>query len=333
MKTVVSAVSALALVFAFVACNPDDGYKDEFIVTGDAIDVTDRCATLTGYVSLPYELRDAEVGIMYDKNTSFENGKKISASWLYGKFTVVAIGLDPGTTYYFKAYVQGRMAVEGAVKSFSTKESTSPDGAVDLEIVMTRDDGTTYKLYWAISNLSESGLCADPEDYGDHFAWGETEPKADYSWETYKWCNGSMTTLTKYNSSSGCGTVDNKTVLDPEDDAAHVKLGGKWRMPTDAEWTALRTQCTLSGTIRNGVDGLLVSASNGNSIFLPSAGTRYNNGIIEVGSSGCYWSSSLNASYYVGHPYEALGIMSTYWGMARYCGSRWPGNLIRPVTE
>ena len=51
-----------------------------------------------------------------------------------------------------------------------------PGGVVDMGIIMTREDGTTYKLYWAKSNLCESGLCANPEDYGDYYAWGETEP-------------------------------------------------------------------------------------------------------------------------------------------------------------
>ncbi len=49
-----------------------------------------------------------------------------------------------------------------------------PEGAVDLGIVMTREDGTTYNLYWAKSNLCENGLCANTDDYGDYFAWGET---------------------------------------------------------------------------------------------------------------------------------------------------------------
>ena len=49
-----------------------------------------------------------------------------------------------------------------------------PEEAVDLGIVMTREDGTTYRLYWAKSNLSENGLCTNPEDYGDYYAWGET---------------------------------------------------------------------------------------------------------------------------------------------------------------
>ena len=56
------------------------------------------------------------------------------------------------------------------------EEVSEPEVMVDLGIVMTRKDGTTYKLYWASSNLCEDGLCKNPQDYGDYYAWGEIEP-------------------------------------------------------------------------------------------------------------------------------------------------------------
>jgi len=144
---------------------------------------------------------------------------------------------------------------------------------------------------WATCNVGAT----KPEEYGEYFAWGETEPKGDYSWSTYKWCNGSSSSLTKYNTDSSCGTVDNKTVLASEDDAAHVNWGGDWRMPTDAEWTELRTNCTWTWTTQNGVNGRLVTGPNGNSIFLPAAGVRIGTYLSDAGSCGLYWSSSLNA--------------------------------------
>ena len=158
--------------------------------------------------------------------------------------------------------------------------------AEKVDMGIKTSDGKT--LYWSTRNLCESGFVNSPEDYGDYYAWGETEPKENYSWSTYKWCNGSSSTLTKYNTNSSYGTVDNKTVLEPEDDVAHVKLGGKWRMPTDAEWTELRDNCSWTWTSQNGVNGYRVTATNGNSIFLPAA-SKYN-----AGSDGFYWSSSLN---------------------------------------
>ena len=291
---------------------------------------------------------------MYDKAQSFEGAKKLVATGLDGNnmFTVTATGLEPSTTYFFKSYIQNGMAVKyGAVKSFTTMESTIPAGAVDLGIVMTRADGTTYKLYWAQSNLSTSGLCANPEDYGDYYAWGETEPYyteghsqdspcsswrsrtnpsiTGYDWASYKWYNGSSTTLTKYNTNSSYGTVDNKTVLDSEDDVAHVKLGGKWRMPTYEEWTALRTQCTWTWTTQNGINGRLVTASNGNSIFLPAVGYRHNPFLSRAGSYGYYWSSSIDTDY----PDTACGVDFGSNSVGRNSSSRFFGQSVRPVSE
>ena len=204
-----------------------------------------------------------------------------------------------------------------------------PEGAVDM--------GTTtaegYKLYWATSNLSASGLCANPQDYGDYFAWGETEPEENYSWSTYKWCNGSSSTLTKYNTNSSYGTVDNKTVLEPEDDVAHVKLGGKWRMPTDAEWTELSTKCTWTWVTNyngSGINGRLVKATNGNSIFLPAAGFRYGTVLYDAGSNGNFWSSSLNTFY----PYFAWYVYFDSDNVSRLSSRyRFGGHSVRPVSE
>ena len=114
---------------------------------------------------------------------------------------------------------------------------------------------------WATCNVG----AVSPEDYGDYFAWGETEPKDFYAWSTYKWCNGSYDTLTKYCTDSKYGTVDNKTVLDLEDDAAHVNWGGDWRMPTKAEQDELYNNCTWEWTTQNGVNGYKVTSKiNGN---------------------------------------------------------------------
>ena len=211
-----------------------------------------------------------------------------------------------------------------------------PESAVDLGIVMTRENGSSYKLYWAKSNLSDSGLCSHQEDYGDYYAWGETETREQYFWKTYKWCNGGARNLTKYNTELSYGTVDNRTVLDPEDDVAHIKLGGKWRMPTDAEWTELRENCTWTRTTQNSVTGYKVTATNGNSIFLPGAGGWYGEILSDEGCA-LYWSSSLDTDV----PYSAWSICrgpspDYFFGsddVHRYSGLRYFGFSIRPVYE
>lgn len=179
---------------------------------------------------------------------------------------------------------------------------------------------------WATMNVGASS----PEDYGDYFAWGEIAPKHTYTWDTYKYCNGNGTTMTKYCTESSYGTVDNQTTLEMSDEAARQSWGGSWRMPTNEEMAELCTECTWTWTIQNGVMGYkVISKTNGNFIFLPAAGNRNDNSLISVGTYGCYWSSSLdtsspNCSWY-------LLFSSDYWGSMFNFGRRYSGQSIRPV--
>ena len=176
---------------------------------------------------------------------------------------------------------------------FTSCESSIEENGVgkhnDHEYV---DLGLPSGLKWATCNVGAT----TPEEYGDYFAWGEVEPKTTYNWSTYKYCAGSSHTLTKYCTQSNHGKdgfTDNKTVLDPEDDAATVNWGGAWRMPTKAEQDELRNNCTWDWTTQNGVNGYKVTGPNGNSIFLPAAGCTNAGTLIGAGSYGYYWSSSL----------------------------------------
>ena len=93
------------------------------------------------------------------------------------------------------------------------------------------DLGLPSGTQWATMNIGANA----PEEYGDYFAWGETEPKDYYDWGTYKWCMGNYNTMTKYCTISGYGYNgfnDGKTELDPEDDAATAAWGAGWRMPS-----------------------------------------------------------------------------------------------------
>ena len=196
---------------------------------------------------------------------------------------------------------------------------------------------------WASFNLGAS----KPEEYGDYYAWGEIDPyyepgfarsvntvwksgKEDgYSWSSYKWCKGSQTTMTKYcsNSSFGLdGFVDGKITLDPEDDAAHMNLGGNWRMPTREEWIELfswESGTSVGYTSLNGVGGVLVIGTNGNSIFIPYSGNR--DGTVLYPLCGYYWSSSLLSNSNYGE-YEYLQDHTKL-----IYGERFWGLSIRPV--
>ena len=175
---------------------------------------------------------------------------------------------------------------------------------------------------WATFNVGAS----KPEDYGDYFAWGETEPKETYSWATYKWCNGTQNTITKYN------TADGKTILEPADDAAQVNWGGKWRMPTKEECQELLDKCTWKEETRNGINGHIVTGPNGNSIFIPTTGYHNDDngtGVQGLGTITYLWTSSTpgNANAYdllLSHPTLADGIGSN---------TRRVGMPIRPVYD
>ena len=188
-------------------------------------------------------------------------------------------------------------------------------GAVDL--------GLSVK--WANANL---GAVA-PEGYGDYYAWGETDTKANYSWETYKWCEGSNTTLTKYNS------IDNKYILDASDDVVHVKLGGKWRMPTVSEVEELLTTRNNANykwerKSINGHEGwLLTYTVNQNSIFFPAAGYRIGYDPKYVGTLGIYWTSSLESDPVT----AAYTLYSNASEVKRGNNSRYIGQPVRPVSE
>ncbi|MBO4595539.1 MAG: Ig domain-containing protein [Bacteroidales bacterium] len=189
--------------------------------------------------------------------------------------------------------------------------------AVDLKL----------SVKWGSMNLGATSSY----DRGDYFAWGETSPKDFYWWTTYELCHGSSSTLTRYNNDSTYGTVDNKTEFkdyDYEDDAARQALGGKWRMPTDAEWTELRTKCTWTWIYQNVGYGYKVTGTNGNSIFLPAAGSLPYDGPFKVGSSGYYWSSSLHTN-----SRHAWNVFFENGYKNSSLESRCTGHSIRPVSE
>ena len=210
----------------------------------------------------------------------------------------------------------------------NNNEGGENGGIIDVNGHKAVDLGLSVK--WATCNVGANS----PEEYGGYYAWGETEEKDYYDWSTYKYCNGSENSMTKYCTDSSYGTVDNKTVLEPEDDVAHVKWGDSWRMPTIKEINELlnTNNCSWTWTTQNGVNGYVVtSKANGNTIFLPAAGYRYLDGKngYKKDLSGYYW--SLNG-------YKNFGRFFNFFdnellhhqdnGLVRY-----QGNSIRPVTE
>lgn len=191
--------------------------------------------------------------------------------------------------------------------------SSGSEEAVDL--------GLPSGLKWGSMNVGAS----KPEDYGNYYAWGETSTKSSYTWSNYKFGHSQNGSFTKYD--SGVGT-DNKSVLDPEDDAATVNLGGGWRTPTRKEWKELYEQCTWTWKTRNGVNGMQVTGPNGNSIFLP-AGGWYDSTISNRGTYGSYWTASLAGIQGMASTLDF--ISSAVENTAAY--ARCQGKTVRPVMD
>ena len=197
------------------------------------------------------------------------------------------------------------------------------------------DLGLPSGTLWATCNVGAE----NPEDYGDYFAWGETTPKENYSWDTYKWCIvvGSDTLLTKYCHYGECGYnnfTDNMTGLLPEDDAAYVNWGANWCMPDSFQIEELidSSYTKAEWVTQNGVYGCkITSKTNGSSIFLPAAGERIWTWYSGTGHDFLFLSRTYSRLWM--WPGFSCGLGgSNYWKRI-YCGEaqRCYGYSVRPV--
>lgn len=173
------------------------------------------------------------------------------------------------------------------------------DISVETEATESIDLGLSVK--WCNKNVGAERV----ELYGGLYAWGETVTKESYTWNNYKYCqDGSYHKLTKYNSTSAIGIVDNLQKLQSEDDAATANLGSEWRTPTYEEQLELKDKCVweyCDGVKKRfnetcNTPGYKVTGPNGNSIYLPMGGYYYNMRYQSLGFQGFYMSSTLDKS-------------------------------------
>ena len=293
------------------------------VTTGTASGITRTEATLSGSVSFDEIIISR--GFVYGTSGS-DLSNRIECGSGTGSFTGAITDLTLGTTYYYKAYATSSDGTfYGEVKRFSTLDSSY--GVINGHYWV--DLGLPSGTCWATCNLGTSS----PTEYGNYYAWGETTTKTTYSWSTYLWCNESYNALTKYNTNidySIYHSVDNLTTLESSDDAATSNWGTGWRMPTREEMNELLNNCNCVWTTQNGVYGEKFIGPNGNIIFLPAAGYYDDSGLINAGTKGRYWSSSLGTGY----PYYATNcyIYSDYYGEMSY-NNRSDGLTIRPVCS
>ena len=271
------------------------------------------------------------IEVSFDGDSYYEDVEEASTAEEISKRIAVVLVLDCSTSMG-DAFAPMKAAAVDFIKTMEKmevddSEPNIPDPNPNTGNHEYVDLGLSVK--WATCNVGAT----KPEEYGDYFAWGETQPKSTYDWSTYKWCRGSYDTQTKYCTNSSYGTVDNKTTLELSDDAARANWGGSWRMPTDAELTELREQCTWTWTTQNGVYGYKVTSKKSGytnkSIFLPAAGYRNDSSILGAGSYGYYWSSSLRTDY----PRSAWYVDFDSGGVYRSNGTRRYGFSVRPVCQ
>lgn len=176
--------------------------------------------------------------------------------------------------------------------------------AAPSNVIMV-DLGLPSGTCWANLNIG----APVPDEAGNYFAWGETSPKTEYSWDTYIFRqNDSHATFgyiyTKYLQNPMHGAVDSIMQLEPADDVATSIWGSNWRMPTMAEMQELIDECTWVYGAINGHNGYTITGSNGNSIFLPSAGEMFNKTLYNFNILARYWTSTLRSEPSDGYAYS-----------------------------
>lgn len=228
------------------------------------------------------------------------------------------VPLEINTKYYFAAFIETQYSnfkeksFSKIVKEFNTVAPETK--AVDLGL--------------SVNWLSQNVWAKYPEDFGGFYSWGE---KTTSTYWYYLWFDKPEPgKILKYNTQFEYGPVDNKTVLDAEDDK--VRQGNKkWRMPTKEEWLELNQKCSWEWTSLNGVNGMLVKGRNGNSIFLPAGGFKQKDEHAQENDTGYYWTSTLDEA----KPTDAwTGIVGNGYGDASILGRlRSRGHLLRGVED
>lgn len=269
----------------------------------DAVYTLTKAAEAGDLITLPVHKRTAEDGIL----TITTSGEDLDPGFASKKLGLsAALSISDGAS----------LAVTSGYFPLWPKNEYMGHGYVDLGL----ESGNKF----ADTNLGAE----NPWEPGNFYAWGETGPKKNYSWATYKWCNGTEESITKYNKADGCRSFADDNY---GDDAARQEWGGEWRTPTEEDWNELLDESKFkwTWTSREGRYGYEVTSRKpgyaGRSIFLPVTGTMAGTELQDNGS-GYYWASTLHSAY----PYaKTLYIYSSQRSAG--AGLRSSGKVIRPV--
>lgn len=192
------------------------------------------------------------------------------------------------------------------------------------------DLGLPSGLKWASCNIGAE----KSEDYGDYLAWGETQPKRDYSESKYEYCVWVPAEFDEDGFQIRNGYYEyidlGDDISGTDYDAAHVRWGGSWRMPTKSEFQELKDNCTWTWIVKGSTNGYKITGSNNNWIFLPACGGRQgSNSYYNTNHGGEYWTSTLVPS----EESKAYFVEFFTWSIYLDKRNRFEGIRIRPVTE
>ena len=285
---------ALILCLTFVTCKKDIE-PDMPKVTISKTDASANNVVISGTYEYSMEVTSFEILYSDNENMTLAQSNKITPEG--NDFNITIEDLNPNTTYYYCFLFTSKYnSAETEKQNFKTLEEV-PENPEDPEIPEDPevpedpetingyayvDLGLPSGLKWATCNVGAN----DPEDYGDYFAWGETETKGDYS------STNSATFGLTLSDLQSQGYIDGNDNLTSSYDAATENWGSPWRMPATSELNELLNSCTWTWTTQNGINGYIVTGPNGNSIFLPAAGYYRRSSLQKDGELGRYWSST-----------------------------------------
>ena len=182
------------------------------------------------------------------------------------------------------------------------------------------DLGLPSKTLWAKTNIGASS----PEGFGDYFAWGETTTKSTYSWSNYQYCSGTAETV------QDLGAQISGTKYD----AARAKWGNDWQMPTYDQVNELILECDLAIKTYNGVKCMEFKGPNGNAIYFPCPGYKYDNNFVSENKVTYYWMGSKDMEGNIDSKATALYIrVGSGAKVESTTAQRRTGLPIRPVRS
>ncbi len=305
--------------------------------TANGIDHPTTPGANTSSTYFEFALKSMQVGQTFTQTVHTESTGAVS--YFSTNTTVATVNATTGevtakangeTTIVATIVASGEYPAASAAYTVTVETANMHNGYeyVDLGVVV---DGKT--ILWAKTNIGAN----KPADYGDYYAWGETETKISYKESTYAYCQYQEATEDEYGIITGGGyeyVNIGEDISGTEYDVAHVKWQGLWRMPTVEEQDALLYQCKwtwcqMKNSNNETVNGYKVEKNGDPSvfIFLPASGGRNASFLGNAGSYGFYWSSSLDAS----GPSNAYGLYFNSSGQCRDYDYRYCGFTVRPV--